>query len=142
MTLIVMTVVVIGLTIAAFAIYLFVIGVLLNRTADSLGDCVQSLRTVADQADVIRPGVQRINKIGGELLGALPLLLDDVDGVSAKLAPSPDIPAAAVAAPAAASTPAASSTATQTSVGYLDLMPEPAPAQNPPPAKGVGYMDS
>ncbi|MGH3822579.1 MAG: hypothetical protein ACRDRA_07030 [Pseudonocardiaceae bacterium] len=139
MTLIVMTVVVIALLLVALAIYLFVIGVLLNRTADNLGDCLQSLRTVAGQANVICPGVQRLNKTGGELLDALPLLLEDVEGVTAKLAPSANTPetapAAAVAPPAAASSASATpSTATQTSVGHLD--PDPAPA------KGVGYMDS
>jgi len=41
MTLIVMTLVVVTLLIAALAIYLFMIGVVLNRTATNLGDCVQ-----------------------------------------------------------------------------------------------------
>lgn len=138
MTLIVMSVVVITLMIAAFAIYLFMIGNLLNRTADNLGDCQQNLRTVAGQADVVGPGVKRLNKTGGELLDALGLLLDDVDGVTAKLAPSANLPeaapAAAGASPVAAHTAQAStSTATQTRVGDLD--------RDPAPPKGVGYLD-
>lgn len=118
MTLIIMTVVVIVLTVAVLAIYLFVISVPLNRTADNLGDCLQSLRTVADQANDIRPGVKRLNKTGGELLGALPLLLEDVKGLTARRTPSAATPEAAPAA--AVATPAD---------------PDPAP-------KGVGYMDS
>lgn len=134
MTLIVMTVTVATLMIAVLAVYLFMIGGLLNRTADNLGDCLQNLRAVVGQATVISPGVTRLNKTGEELLGALPLLLEDVDGVAAKLAPSAAIQeptsTAAVTAPAA----------TQPSVGYLDGHPTPDP--HPAPAKGVGYMDS
>jgi uncharacterized protein YoxC len=141
MTLIVMTIIVIGLMIAALAIYLFMIGELLNRTAGNLGDCLQSLRTVAGQTNAIRPGVQRINKTGGELLGALPLLLEDVDSVSAKLAPSANTSEAAPAAAAVSSTAASTTptiTPTATSVGYLDKMSDP----DSTPVKGVGYMDS
>ncbi len=109
MTLIVLTVVVITLFIAVLAIYLFIIGVLLNRTADNLGDCLQSVRTIAGQAHVIGPGVKRINKTGGELLGALPLLVEGAERV-----------AAAKSAPAAA-TPEAPAGTTAAGVGYLDV---------------------
>jgi hypothetical protein len=61
MTLIVLTVAVIVLFVAVLAIYLFAIGVLLNRTADNLDDCLQSVKTVTGQAQVIGPGVERIN---------------------------------------------------------------------------------
>ena len=95
----------IALMIATLVIYLFMIGVQLNRTADHLDDCLRSLRTVADQGNVIRPGVQRLNKTGGELLDALPLLLEDVEGVTAKLVPSANTPEiTTVASPAIAST--------------------------------------
>lgn len=138
MTLIVMTVVVITLMIAALVTYLFMIGTLLNRTADNLGDCQQNLRAVAGQAVAVGPGVKRLNKTSGELLDALGLLLDDVDGVTAKLAPSATPPEAALAAagasPEAAQTAQASiSAATLTRVGELD--------RDPAPPKGVGYLD-
>jgi len=44
MALVVLTVVVIALLIAALAIFLFRIGMLLNRTAGDLEDCAQSVK--------------------------------------------------------------------------------------------------
>jgi uncharacterized protein YoxC len=74
MTLVFLSVVVIALLIAVLAIYLFVLGVLLNRTADNLDDSLQNVRTIAEQAEVIGPAVERINGTGGVVVGALPLL--------------------------------------------------------------------
>jgi len=87
MTLVVSTVVVIALLIAVLAIYLFVIGVLLNRTADNLDDCLQNVKTIVDQAEVIGPGVERINGTGGVVVGALPLLCDGAERIATKPAP-------------------------------------------------------
>jgi|SRR3954465_13338026 hypothetical protein len=92
MTLIVVTVVIIGLLIAALTIYLFMIGIVLNRIAGNLGDCLHSVRTIFGQAQVVGPGIKRLNKTGEELLGAMPLLVEGADGVAAKLAPSSDVP--------------------------------------------------
>jgi uncharacterized protein YoxC len=74
-TLIVLTVVVIALVIAVLAIFLFAIGVLLNRVADNLDDCLQNVKTIAGQAEVIIPDVGRINQTGGVVAAALPLLV-------------------------------------------------------------------
>jgi hypothetical protein len=98
MTLIVMTVVVGGLLIVSLAIYLFMIGVLLNRTAGNLGDCLDNLRIIAGQAQVVGPGLGRLNKTGADLLGAMPLLVEGAEAVAAKLAPSSTAPAASDAA--------------------------------------------
>ncbi len=87
MTLIVLTVVVIALLIAVLAIFLFAIGVLLNRVTDNLDDCLQNVKTIAAQVEVIIPGVGRINQTGGVVTGALPLLVGGAEGVTAKLAP-------------------------------------------------------
>jgi hypothetical protein len=95
MTLTVLSVVVIALLIAVLAIYLFVIGVLLNRTADNLDDCLQNVKTIAEQAEVIGPAVERINGTGGVVVGALPLLCDGAERIAAKPAP----PATTTAAP-------------------------------------------
>src|SRR3954469_22644997 len=84
MTLIVITVIVIALLVAALAFFLLRIGVLLNRTADDLEDCAQNVRKISSQADVIGPGVVRINETGTTVLGALPLLCD-----GAEVSPSP-----------------------------------------------------
>lgn len=95
MALIVLTVVVIALLIAVLAIYLFAIGVLLNRIADNLDDCLQNVKTIAGQAEVIIPNVERINQTGGVVVGALPLLVEGAEGVAAKLTAPEAIPKAA-----------------------------------------------
>lgn len=118
MTLIVLTVVVIASVIAALAAYLFSIGMVLGRTAGTLGECLQSLRSIAGDAQAIGPGVTRINQTGGELVGAMPLLLDDADAVAAKMAPT-------------RAAPATSLSTTGASLGLLDGTP----------ATGVGYLD-
>ena len=94
MILIVLTVVVIALLIAVLASYLLAIGVLLNRIAGNLGDCLQNVKTIAEQAEVIGPAVERINGTGGVVVGALPLLCDGAERIAAGPAP-----AAAPAAP-------------------------------------------
>lgn len=131
MTLTVLTVAVIALFIGVLAIYLFMTGVLLNRIAGNLGDCLQNVRTIAGQASVIAPGITRINKSGGEIVGALPLLLDGAEGVAAKLAPS--AAASATSSPTPEAPAAATPQAAPTGVGLLDT-PETAP-------RGVGYLD-
>lgn len=83
MTLIILSVVVIALFIAVMAIFLFVIGVLLNRTADNLDDCLQNVKTIAAQAEVIGPAIEHINRTGGELVGALPLLYEAAERIGA-----------------------------------------------------------
>jgi hypothetical protein len=108
MTLIVLTVVVIASLIAVLAIFLFTIGVLLHRVADNLDDCLQNVKKIAGQAEVILPGVGRINQTGGVVAGALPLLIGGAESLAAKLAPPKEAPLNAIPAP----TPAG--------VGYLD----------------------
>lgn len=83
MTLISLTVVVIALFVAVLAIYLFMIGGLLNRTANNLGDCLQSVKNICYQAEVIGPGLERINETSGALVDALPLLCEGADSVAA-----------------------------------------------------------
>ncbi|HZE03473.1 MAG TPA: hypothetical protein VE155_17125 [Pseudonocardiaceae bacterium] len=126
MILIVLTIVVIALLIAVLAIFLFRIGMLLNRTAADLEDCAQSVKTVSNQASVIGPGVVRINETGTTVLGALPLLVDGAESVAvAKGAPygAPPAPAPAPVRPVAA--------------------PAAAPSMVPAlvPSQGVGYQD-
>lgn len=136
MTLVVLSVVVIGSLIAALAAYLLATGVLLNRVADNLDDCLQSVKTIGMQATPIGPGVVRLNKIGTDLANALPLLYEAAEGVLATkqgrtLATSP----------AAGDVPVG--------VGYLDLPEADRPEVRVPvqavPASapvGVGYLDA
>jgi uncharacterized membrane protein len=90
--LIVLTVVVIGLLIAVLAIFLFIIGVLLNRIADNLDDSLENVKTIAKHAEVIVPEVEHINRTGGVVAGALPLLYGGAERIAAKLAPSTPAP--------------------------------------------------
>ena len=116
MTLIVSTVVVIALLIAVLAIYLFMIGALLNRIAENLGDCVQSVKNIRYQAEPIGPGLERINGAGGALVGALPLLCEAAASVAvAKSAPHADPSEAHTAPEAPSAVPAA-----PRGLGYLD----------------------
>ncbi|MDQ3761327.1 MAG: hypothetical protein M3460_06380 [Actinomycetota bacterium] len=90
--LITMTVIVIAALIAVLAIYLFVIGVLLNRIADNLDDCLENVKTIVKHAEVIVPSVEHINRTGGVVAGALPLLYGGAEKIATKLAPPPAVP--------------------------------------------------
>jgi hypothetical protein len=92
MTLIILTIVVIGVLVAVLAIYLFIIGVLLNRIADNLDDCLGNVKTIATQAEPVIPGVEHINRTGGVVAGALPLLYGGAEKIAAKLAPATPAP--------------------------------------------------
>jgi hypothetical protein len=93
MTLILLlTVICIASLIAVLAIYLFIIGVLLNRIADNLDDCLGNVKTIVQQAEVIVPAVEHINRTGGVVAGALPLLYGGAERIAAKLAPASPAP--------------------------------------------------
>lgn len=117
MSLIIATVVVIALLISTLVIFLFGIGVALNRTADNLGDCVQNVKNIAHQAEIIGPAVERINAAGGALVGALPLLCEAADRIgaanSAPYVNPSETPTTPHAVPSAV-------LAAPTSLGYLD----------------------
>ena len=116
MTLIVLTVVVATLLIAALAAYLFILGILLNRIADNLADSERSVRVVTGQAAVIAPAVGHLNRTGGELVGAMPLLYEGAEQLisqSAGPAPAHGAPVPVAASPDAAPAPQG--------VGYLDM---------------------
>jgi hypothetical protein len=72
--LVVLTVAAISVLTGGLAVYLFWIGTLLNRIAANLEESADLVRNVDDHAKVIRPGVARINRVGGVVAGALPLL--------------------------------------------------------------------
>ena len=93
MTLILLTVICIGALIAVLAIYLFIIGVLLNRIADNLDDCLGNVKTIAKHAEVIIPAVEHINRTGGVVAGALPLLYGGAEQIQATLAAPTPAPA-------------------------------------------------
>lgn len=93
--LVVLTVIVIAVFTGGLALYLFWVGTLLNRIASNLEDSAELVRAIDDDAKVIGPGVTHINRIGGVVAGALPLLYgmaeQIVRGVAAPSA-NPDVP--------------------------------------------------
>jgi hypothetical protein len=119
MTLIILTVVVIALLIATLAIFLYAVGVFLNRTAGNLGECVHSVKKIVSETATIGPGVKRINGAGGALADALPVLCEAAEKIGvAKSAPyvEPFSVASLASSEAVFSTPAAS----VSGLGYLD----------------------
>jgi hypothetical protein len=73
-TLVVLTVIVILLLVAGLAVYLFWVGSLLNRVAGNLEESFEVAATILGNAKLIGPGVEHINRTGGVVAGALPLL--------------------------------------------------------------------
>jgi hypothetical protein len=86
--LVVLSVLAIGVLTAGLAIYLFWIGTLLNRIAANLEESADLVRNVDDHAKVIRPGVAHINRVGGVVAGALPLLYGMAEQIVRGVAPA------------------------------------------------------
>jgi hypothetical protein len=91
--LVVLTVVAIAVLTGGLALYLFWIGTLLNRIAANLEDSADLVREIDGNAKVIGPGVAHINRIGGVVAGALPLLYGMAEQIVRGVAPStgPDV---------------------------------------------------
>jgi hypothetical protein len=85
--LVVLTVIAIAVFTGGLALYLFWVGTLLNRIASNLEESADFVRAIDDDAKVIGPGVTHVNRIGGVVAGALPLLYgmaeEIVRGISA-----------------------------------------------------------
>lgn len=90
--LVVLSVVLIGVFIAGLAGYLFVVGGQLSRIATLLEECAEIVQKINKDAQVIEPGVERINNTGGVIAGALPLLYGMAEDivVGATYEPDPD----------------------------------------------------
>ncbi|MEM7273556.1 MAG: hypothetical protein AAF547_10785 [Actinomycetota bacterium] len=91
-TLVVLSVILIAVLIAGLAGYLFVVGSQLTRIATLLEECSQLVWKIKSDADVIEPGVERINNTGRVIAGALPLLYGMAEGivVGATYQPEPE----------------------------------------------------
>ncbi len=89
---VVLSVIVIVALIAGLAFYLFVVGAQLNRIAANLEESAEIVRTIVEHAEVIVPGVQHINRTGGVVAGALPLLYGMAEGIVVGVTPAPDTP--------------------------------------------------
>jgi len=92
-TMVVLSVVDIALLIAGLAFYLFVVGSQLKRIATNLEECAELVRTIKGNAEVIEPGVEHINRTGGVIAGALPLLYGMAEDIVTGVTPMPERPA-------------------------------------------------
>ena len=99
-TLVVLSVVDIVLLIAGLAIYLFIVGGQLSRIATNLEECAEIVQAIGRNAAPIMQDVQHINRTGGVVAGALPLLYGMAEGIvtGATYEPPPPRPPAAPAA--------------------------------------------
>jgi hypothetical protein len=84
-----LTVVVIAVFTGGLALYLFWVGTLLHRIAANLEESADLVGRIDDHAKVIPPGVARINRIGGVVAGALPLLYGPAEQIVRAIAAPP-----------------------------------------------------
>jgi hypothetical protein len=92
--LVVLTVLEIVVLVAALAFYLYWAGTLLTRIAGNLEESAELVRTIKGHAELIEPGVEHINRTGGVVAGALPLLYGMAEEIVTDVTPRPDAPAA------------------------------------------------
>jgi hypothetical protein len=78
--------------IAGLALYLYIVGRQLARIATNLEECAELVRTIKGHAEAIEPGLEHVNRTGGVVAGALPLLYGMAEGIVAGVAPRPDTP--------------------------------------------------
>ena len=90
--LVVLTVVVIVVLIAGLAFYLYWAGTLLNRVASNLEESLATAAGIVGDAKLIGPGVEHINRTGGVVAGALPLLYGMAEEIVADVTPRPQEP--------------------------------------------------
>ena len=89
-TLILLTVIDIVLLIAGLAIYLFIVGAQLTKVAGKLEEAADLVWKVKQNAELIESGVERINRTGGVVAGALPLLYGMAEGIVVGATYQPD----------------------------------------------------
>ena len=90
--LVVLTVIVIVLLIAGLAVYLFWAGTLLARIAAKLEGAAGIVHGIKSDAGLIMPGVDHINRTGGIVAGALPLLYGMAEGIVTGVTPREPLP--------------------------------------------------
>ena len=89
-TLITLTVIDIVLLIAGLATYLFIVGAQLTKVAGKLEEAADLVWKVKQNAEPIESGVERINRTGGVVAGALPLLYGMAEGIVVGATYKPD----------------------------------------------------
>ena len=91
-TLVVLTVIEIVLLVAGLAFYLAWVGVLLARIATNLEECNATVEKIVQDGKQIVPGIEHINRTGGVVSGALPLLYGFAEKIVAAVTPTPQQP--------------------------------------------------
>ena len=91
-TLVILTLVDILLLVAGLAFYLFWVGSLLTRIAGNLEECAEIVRTIVGHAKLITPSVDHINRTGGVVAAALPLLYGMAEEIVTDVTPAPEQP--------------------------------------------------
>ncbi len=86
-TLVVLSVVDIVLLIAGLAIYLYIVGAQLTRIATNLEECAEIVHAIGRNAAPIVQDVQHINRTGGVVAGALPLLYGMAEQIVTSVTP-------------------------------------------------------
>src|ERR1700685_3546508 len=93
--LVILTVIVIAALIAGLAVYLYWAGTLLDRIGAKLEGGADIVRGIVADAELIEPGVDHINRTGGVVAGALPLLYTMAEGIVPGVTPrepAPQVP--------------------------------------------------
>jgi hypothetical protein len=80
------------LLIAGLAFYLYVVGGQLTTIATHLEECYEIAGQIVANAEPIIPGVEHINRTGGVVAGALPLLYGMAEQIVAGVTPAPPAP--------------------------------------------------
>jgi hypothetical protein len=100
-TLVVLTVVDIVLLIAGLAIYLWIVGTQLTRIATNLEECNELVAAINSNAASIEGNLEHVNRTGGVIAGALPLLYNMAEGIVVGATYNPEkVPERGPAAPA------------------------------------------
>lgn len=91
-TLVTFSVIAITLLIAGLAFFLFVLGSQLGRIATLLEECAELVWKIKGDTEAIEPGLEHINRTGGVVAGALPLLYGFAEGIvtGATYEPAPE----------------------------------------------------
>ena len=79
--LVVFTVIDIALLIAGLAVYLWIVGRQLTRIAGNLEDCNELVAGINANAASIEGNLEHVNRTGGVVAGALPLLYGMAEGI-------------------------------------------------------------
>ena len=94
-TLVVLSVVDIVLLIAGLAIYLYLVGTQLTRIAANLEECAEIVQQIGANAAPIMQDVRHINRTGGVVAGALPLLYGMAEQIVTSVTPRDPSPPSA-----------------------------------------------